>query len=155
MTSDFPTGWSDDDQLLTDLRDATSSEAAPPPAMRDAAIAVFDLQSLDEELELLALTYDSVAHGEVLTRDTAKTLRTMAFESVDAGMRIEVSDRHITGQVWPGGVVVLTLESAAGVSAEVTTDGYGFFTFNRPRPGFIRIRSDLPDRTLSTGWFQL
>ncbi len=56
---DPTTGNESDDALLEELREALRAERTTPEQLMEAARAAFDWRHLDEELELLTLSYDS------------------------------------------------------------------------------------------------
>lgn len=142
-----------DAQLLAELR-ATVIRTDPVPArVTEAAIAAFDLRSLDAELaELIA---DSAVDAGALVRGGAET-RLVSFANPRMSIEFEVAStdgaRRLIGQVVGARSGPMELDHRAGVLL-VHPDELGRFVVDAVAPGPVRLRCGLADGgTVSTSW---
>jgi hypothetical protein len=144
--------WSDDDELMQDL--AAALRPTPvEPRMIDAARAAFAWRTVDADLELATLLYDSHLDGSAAVRGPAPGApRALVFRSGRLGVEIELSDAGIEGQLIPPEPGVVRLLTVAGAQAETTADEVGCFTFAHRRRGPIRIEGVLATGTFATQW---
>ena len=93
--------WTEDEQLMCDLREALR----PVPAtgeIIDAALATFAWRTVDADLELAALLYDSDLDQALLVRGPlSSSPRTLIFGHGELRVDVEVSDAGIQGQLIP------------------------------------------------------
>lgn len=150
------TEWYDNDEsLLSELRTALAGPGPAPQRMVDAARGAFAWRGIDEELELLALAYDSaLEEGAVVRAAVAPATRTLVFEGDGLSLEVEVGS-GIVGQLIPpqaGRVVVLNQE---GVLAVGDADSTGCFRLPRPDGGPVRFRCESAGGTRTTDWLPL
>ena len=148
--------WSGDDALFQELKEAVSGPGEVADRMLDAAKAAFTWRTVDTELELLALAYDSALHDEALVRGAALAgPRVLIFEGESISLGVEVGTQVLTGQLVPAQPGHVTLMTPHGWVGETEGDDAGFFLLARPSPGPVRLRCHTADSELITDWVPL
>jgi hypothetical protein len=146
-----PRWWTDDDELLAELRTAVHSRAAVPQAMLDAALAAFTWRAVDAELA--ELLYDSLVDEPLAVTRSASDTRILAFQGDHIGAEIEISEDAVRGQLLPpqpGRVVLLT---ADGHEYPATADEVGCFTVPTVPSSPFRLRCGTAgDAPIVTDW---
>jgi hypothetical protein len=147
--------WNDDDDLMRDVRQAL--RPAPVDArILEAARAALSWRTVDAELELIGIFYDSHLDEAALVRGhTPGTPRTLVFHGDDLGVEIEVSDTGIEGQLIPPGPGEVILLTADGTRATVTADQVGCFTFTPALRGPVRLDCSLGAHRFVTEWITI
>lgn len=150
-----PTQWDrSDDDLMGELREAVAEARSVPPDLLEAAKAAFTWKTVDEELEMLALSYDSAMADAALVRGgTAE--RMLVFESEDLTIELEVGDEVVMGQVVPTRPGRAILEDPRGTLQETEADDGGFFLFRRPTTSPVRVKWIADDTRVVTEWVPL
>lgn len=147
---------SSDDKLFQELKDAVAGPGHMADRMRDAAEAAFTWRTVDVELELLALSYDSSLDDAALVRgDTLTAPRTLIFEGEAITVGVEVGNDVLTGQIVPAQPGHVTLMTPQGWFGETESDDAGFFLLARPSPGPIRLECHTVIAHLVTDWVPL
>ncbi|MFI7061817.1 hypothetical protein ACIBL3_12595 [Kribbella sp. NPDC050124] len=150
--------WSDDDQLLEQLRDALSTARELPAGFVEVGKAAYAWRTIDAELA--ALTYDSAWDAEelTLTRAESAVLRTLTFSSDALTIELELTPHEVLGQISPPqrGTARLATESLGTDVDDVGTapiDDLGFFIV-RPAPNhpFRLVCQTAAGVTVLTGW---
>jgi len=145
-----------DDALETALRDAADRFDPVPPALRWAAVAAFELRSLDAELA--ALAFDSAQ--ELATVRGPSGLRLLTFAAGERTIELELSPgdagRRVVGQIFPVGPDRLEVQrpDTDADPIEVPVDPLGRFTATLT-PGPFRLRCRWPGEVptaLVTEW---
>ncbi|MEJ3743184.1 hypothetical protein WEI85_07850 [Actinomycetes bacterium KLBMP 9797] len=148
-----------DDVLLDELRAAYGGAPADtvPPEFVAAGIAAFAWRTVDAELALFELVFDSAVDAELATRSgAAADVRILTFQVDDVTVEIEVSGAGIVGQITPANGWRVRLETVAAVSDEATTDAVGCFVLPPPPPaGPARLHLQAGPRALATPWTPL
>jgi hypothetical protein len=148
--------WDDDDQLLDDLRGASRGLPLPPPEFVAAAQAAWTWRTIDAELALATLRYDSAADPGLLTRTrSGGSARTLAFAGDDVTIELELTDAGVAGQVSPGGVGQVVTESTAGGGATATVDEIGCFLLATPPAGPFRLCARGVGYAVVTDWISV
>jgi hypothetical protein len=151
-----PTQWDrSDDDLMGELKEALEEARSVPPDLLEAAKAAFTWRTVDEELEMLALSYDSAMADTALVRGVGSPERMLVFESEDLTMEIEVGEEVLMGQVvptWPGRAI---LEDPQGPLQETEADDGGFFLFRRPTTSPVRVKWIAGETRVVTAWVPL
>jgi hypothetical protein len=148
-----PPRWDDDDQLLTDLGAALGGAASAPPEFAEAARAALTWRTVDAELVLAELVFDSAADADLLARTRSRgPARTLAFQGSGVTVEIELTEAGIAGQVSPAHGGQVTGERADGVFGRAAIDEIGCFLLESPPPGPIRLRAQTGRFNLVTGW---
>ncbi len=146
----------DDDALEAIVKDALADADTPtiPEAQKErmlrAARAAYVWRTVDEELERLSLTPETVLEESVRAPDSAQV---MEFRGDNLTLELELSATSIVGQLYPthsGGTVTFT--PAAGSPVVVSSDDMGCFTISRPVRGPFRLRCDIADSSVVTDW---
>ncbi len=145
-----------DDSLLSELREALHNPDPVPPRIVDAAKAAFSWRSVDDELELMLLVYDSLTEdGAVVRSSFTSAPRTLVFEAGALCLEVEVGSDDIMGQLIPPQSAQVTIIMAAGTFAETDADETGCFQISRPTGGPVRVRCTTAATSLVTDWMPL
>jgi hypothetical protein len=148
--------WDDDDALLADLR-AAMSEAPPVPAeFTAAARGALAWRTVDADLFLAELAFDSSVHSELATRAAAGTgTRMLVFDGGGYRVEAEISTDGIIGQVTPADGGRVSCQTAAGTHDETSLDELGCFELTVPPRGPVRLHVESAGRTVATAWVNL
>lgn len=149
-----PNMWDmSDDSLMDELKAAVRGPSTVPDHLLEAGRAAFAWRGVDEELELLTLSYDSSLAEPVAVRGPAVTTeRIMVFESEDVTMTLEIGGQVLMGQVVPARPDRVTLEDANGAVDETEADNSGFFLLRRPAAGPVRLKWHADGSAVVTEW---
>ena len=91
-------GGYDDEALLADLGEAWRDVAPVAAALTTRAQAAFSWRTVDADLELAALHFDSAAHSGVSSRAPEGAARVLVFSSTPLTVELEVlPDQHEIG----------------------------------------------------------
>jgi hypothetical protein len=127
-----------------------------PDEFVTAALGALAWQSIDVDLAVAELTFDSVWDTELATRTgTANSIRTLAFDGGGVSVEIEITAAGITGQLTPAVDARVGCQTAAGTFDETTTDAVGCFVLRPPPSGPMRMHLRYGDRTAATSWICL
>jgi hypothetical protein len=99
-----------DDDLMKILKQALTIAEGEEARLLAAAKAAFTWRTLDEELELLSLSYDSAMFEAAVVRsDHHQPSRMLVFENDDLVLQLEAHSDVLMGQLIPpcAGTVVL------------------------------------------------
>ncbi|GEA89098.1 hypothetical protein [Cellulomonas cellasea] len=142
--------WTDDDELLADLR-AALGRATPASARElEGARAAFTWRTVDAELA--TLSYDSLLDDRVLVRGAATAPRSLVFDAPDLTVELEVTGERLVGQLVPPGPGDVVLQTADGRESPVPADDAGCFSVAAPPGTRIRLRCTTPSATVVTDW---
>ncbi|MET8153916.1 hypothetical protein ACIBSW_37550 [Actinoplanes sp. NPDC049668] len=149
--------WDDDPALVADLREALAPREALPPDFAAAARAAFAWRTVDEDLFLAELAFDSLApQGALATRASATGTRLLVFDG--GGYRIDAEiDEYgdAIGQVSPASGGTVCCQTPDGTFAEAPIDESGCFCVPTPAAGAVRLRLRAGGRPVSTDWINL
>ena len=155
--STVPDIW-DDEELLDALREALAERRAVPPEFVEAAKNAFAWRSIDIDVELAELTYDSSrdAEPEPSTRAETASIRALTFTSAHLTLELEVTHDSLLGQIVPAQAGTIKVQLRDGAETTVPADRIGRFTI-RPIPaGEFRLHCKTSaDTDALTGWFTL
>jgi len=147
----------DDEQLLAELGAALRS--AGPITDDDLARGKesFTWRTVDDDLALAELVYDSSIQERLLVRDgeIVPGGRTLIFEGDAMSVEIDATADVLTGRIVPPGRADLTLMTVTGPGGETTADDMGCFVLAAPPPGPVRLHCRTPTTRLVTGWIRL
>ena len=148
--------WEDDLALLADLSAALEGAAPAPEEFVVAALGALAWRSIDADLALAELTFDSARDPAraIRTRSHAAA-RTLAFSGGGVSVDVEVTAAGITGQVIPAGAGRVSCQTAAGTFDETTTDAVGCFVLRAPSTGPVRLHVRSGGRAVATSWICL
>lgn len=145
--------WDASDERLMEELEAAVSPVQVPERLLDLAKAAFVWHNVDEELELLALCFDSSMEDAALVRRPAHAApRALVFEGRNLGLEVEVTNEGVTGQLIPPGYGHVSLITPGGPFAETDTDETGCFLLARPLAGPVRLKCQTLDSSLVTEW---
>ena len=144
--------WNDDDELMRDVAAALRQPAADPQILA-AARGAFAWRTVDEDLGLLRMFYDSYLETEATVRDTgAAQGRLLAFQTEGFGVEIEVRDSSIEGQLIPPQPGEITLVTVDGSVASATAVDVGCFTLPASPRVPMRLQCATGTGRLTTEW---
>ena len=146
--------WDDDQHLLDDLSDALR-EARHASAIAAYGRGAYSWRTIDEDLLLASLSFDSSLEQAQQHRSGAGDERVLVFTASPLSVELEVRPGHIAGQIIPPGAGEVRVEVADGVTFHVEANDAGFFTLPGAVRGLIRLRCDTPLARLVTDWVRL
>jgi hypothetical protein len=130
---------SDDDALLTAVKEALREQSDVPASFVDAGVASYAWHNIDAELA--ALTYDSSQDmlAGASTRAEPAELRNLTFDANHLTIELEIISDRLHGQVIPPerGTVELRREDGSVATAEINDVGY--FTATPVPTGTFRL----------------
>lgn len=146
----------DDDTLLAELRVALREPREVPEEFLAAARSAFTWRTIDAELAVAELVFDSATDPEPagLTRSSGSA-RTLTFRNGPVVIEIEVTAAGVTGQLSPARGGRVTLRTMDGAYDQATVDALGFFTLRTPPPGPVRIYASVGEHAIATSWVSL
>lgn len=143
----------DDDSLLAELGEALEAAGEVTDEMRRVAVAAYTWRSIDDELALATLVFDSDLDQARLVRDAeSQPVRHMFFERGDFAVELEISHDGLLGQLAPpeSGEVVVQLRD--GQQVLVTADDLGLFSLSPAPTQPFRLRATVAGTRLVTDW---
>lgn len=147
--------WDDDEELLGDI--AAAMREVGPAARRVAAAAegLYTWRTVDQELFLASLSFDSSTHHASAVRGDAGDTRMLVFDAAPLSVELEVSADRITGQIIPPGPGEIVVEAECGPPVRLAADEHGFFVVTGLPTGRIRVRCDTATSRVVTDWVEL
>jgi hypothetical protein len=157
--------WDDDEAVLAELAVALRPAAGLVEEVAAQGRGIYALRTLDDDLLLAELSFDSRRHGLGALRGAPEvtgnrsdsgdtTPRVMVFEAAPLAVELEVEADRVVGQIVPAGPGQVFIETAVA-TIQVEADELGFFVLPPLPPGPVRLRCDTDTGRLRTGWFQL
>lgn len=147
--------WDDDENLLGDLTEAVGEAASLAPSVAAAGAGAFAWRTVDTDLLLASLSFDSSLEHSLELRAEADDSRVLVFTATPLTVELEVLADRVVGQIVPPGRGEVRMESADGVTLEVEADDAGFFRLPGAPRGPVRLRCDTPTGRLVTDWVRL
>lgn len=146
-----------DDQFIDEIRAALAEAELVPDGAEEMARAVFELEGIDRELELLTLLYDSSRELADETRGDAGSVaaRYLTFQRELLTLEVEIGPDAVLGQVVPAQPATISLSTPAGAVSVSETDEVGAFYFERPESDGIRLTCTTPTSRLRTTWISM
>ena len=145
-----------DDELMLELKEAVAGERLAPDRLVEAAKAAFEWRNVDDELELLSLSYDSSLADPVGVRGPGTTApRMLVFDGEHVTIELELGADVLMGQVVPADSGRIILDCADGRVDEADTDDAGVFLLRRPARGPVRLRCQHRDGAVVTEWMPI
>lgn len=146
----------DDRELLAELGAALRSAGPITENALARGRASFTWRTVDEDLALAELVYDSAIQERTLVRgEPVPGGRTLIFEGDTLSVEVDASAEVLTGRVVPPGRADLSLMTATGPAGETTADDMGCFSLAAPPSGPVRLLCRTPTTRLVTDWIQL
>jgi hypothetical protein len=146
------TDLSDDDVLMTAVRDAISDDDAVTDRRRAAAQAAFSWRTVD--LELMELLHDSALDAGAAVRGVGET-RHLTFGRDGLTVELEVSGGTLHGQVLPAQSADLVLQRHDAGGSTLQSDSAGFFRIEGITAGPIRLVVAAAGIRVATPWVTL
>lgn len=147
--------WQDDEELVAGFARATRSAPVPEPVLR-AARAAFERRRQEAAHVLARLGYDSVLDDEFVMRTgESDDRRIVTFDSQTLSVEIELSTDRLVGQLVPPMAAEVELVSATATIGRTTADDMGCFALERPPPGAVQFRCQVPGGLVVTDWVLL
>lgn len=148
--------WDEDELLLADLKAAVSAAPEVPEHLLRAAKAVWTWRTVDEELALASLRFDSRLQpvGGLRSGEDEQSW-TMVFDWPALSIEVEVLPGRLVGQLVPPLTGDVRLLTAAGEYAAATTDEVGSFVLDRPASGPVRLVCQAGNVQGQTDWLTL
>ncbi|MEU7994821.1 hypothetical protein AB0B83_05715 [Micromonospora sp. NPDC049060] len=145
-----------DDALLAELRAALRDSGPVPEEFLAAALAAFSWRTVDAELALAELTFDSVCDPEPAgpTR-SAGSARTLTFRTGAVVVEIELTPTGIVGQLSPARGGRVAARTAVGPYEEVPVDAVGYFSMGVPPAGPVQFCARTAGYAVATAWVTL
>jgi hypothetical protein len=135
-----------DELLLAELAAVLRPETVPPPAVLDAAAALWTWRTVDAELA--RLEYDSLLDDGPMIVRAGRQPRLLTFTAGRLTVEVEVDDtpraRRLVGQLVPAAAAELELCGATG-RWSARADEYGRFVLDlpdRPERLSLQVRLD-------------
>jgi hypothetical protein len=142
----------DDDALLAELK-AALDRAQHPRQEKLTADARDAFSFLAVSDEFAALVFDSLWEDELETTSRAATaIRSLAFESPDLSLEVEISTDAVVGQLSPAAVTRIEAEWADGTRRTVESDEFGTFRLDPGGSGPVRFRLGPVAAAVVTDW---
>ena len=172
-------GWAGDDALFTALTAALRPvvKAVDGVKLIDEVAAqgrgVYEWRTVDDDLLLAQLSFDSQTHQGMALRETVTLRETMTmrehddvddeatgprvvvFEAAPLSIELEVTPERVIGQIVPPGPGRGSIETTTSLTLQVTADEFGFFELPPLPPGPMRVRCDTETGRLRTDWITL
>ena len=147
-------GW-DDEALLADLGAAWREVAPMAAALTTRAQAAYSWRTVDQDLELAALHFDSAAEAATTGRDPDGAPRVLVFSSTPLSMELEVLPDQLVGQLVPPSAADVVVETETGTATHVRSDERGYFVVSPLPASPLRLRCDTATGRLVTDWVSL
>jgi len=153
MTTPLP---ADDNQLLMELGEALRSAGPITNDDLGRARAAYTWRTVDDELALAALVYDSSIQDRPLVRGEAVPGgRTLIFEGEAVSVEVDATPDALLGRVVPPGRADISLFSVDGTISETTADDMGSFVLTTAPSGPVRFLCRTATMRLITDWVRL
>jgi hypothetical protein len=144
--------WSDDAELIGDLREALRPTPVEQKVI-DAAWAAFAWGRADPDIELAELLYDSFLDEAAPVRGPlASAPRALVFGRGPLRVELELSEGGIEGQLVPPEPGTVRLVTLAGAAAETAADAVGCFSFHTQARKPFRLSCTSAAGHLDTEW---
>ncbi|MGC4807905.1 hypothetical protein [Micromonospora sp. DT233] len=146
----------DDDALTIELGAALWDTGPVPEEFLTAARAAFAWRTVDAELAIAELIFDSACDAEPAgpTRSGGST-RTLSFRAGPVVLEVEVSEAGIVGQLCPPRGGRVTARTATGAYDESPVDEVGFFSLAAAPSGPVRLSARADGYAIATDWVSL
>jgi hypothetical protein len=149
-------GWDDDERLLGELAQALRETESLARTVAEHGHAALSWRTIDEELLLASLTFDSSLEPVPQTRaEQPDEARVLVFTSTPLSMELEVLPDQVVGQILPPAAGEILIETSDGAEYRITADESGFFELPSLPDGPVRLRCDTPTGRVVTDWVRL
>ena len=151
-----PGGDADEDErLLRELGEALRAVEGDVDRVAALGRGSFTWRTLDTDLLLASLTFDSQLTPERANTRAEDGVRTLVFTTQLRSVEVEVLPDRLVGQFVPPAAGDVRIEGDGGVLAEVEVDDLGFFVVEPVPRGIVRLRCSTASARLVTDWVRL
>jgi hypothetical protein len=147
--------WDDDDQLFEDLAAAVRATEPLAHTIAEHAEGALSWRTIDDDLLLASLTFDSLLASAAEVRADASADRVLVFTSTPLSVELEVVRSEVVGQILPPSAADVRVETADGTRYDIVVDESGFFELPTLPAGAMRLRCDTATGRVVTDWVQL
>jgi hypothetical protein len=147
--------WDDDQRLMDDLIEAIQAAGPISGTVADHAQSAWCWRTVDEELLVASLSFDSLDEPVGVLRAAPGEPRTLVFTAAPLSIELEINARGVLGQVVPPGEGEITVEGSDGTVVGTMADDLGFFVFPTIPQGPVRLRCETATGRLVTHWVRL
>lgn len=147
------TDWTDDEVLMTALRDAVADDDAVTDRRRQAAQAAFEWRTID--FELMELLHDSALEVGAGVRSAGDTARRLTFGRDGLTIEVEVDHGVLHGQVLPAQTAEMVMQRHDAGGHTLQADSAGFFRMDGVADGPIRLVVAAAGIRVATPWVML
>jgi hypothetical protein len=147
--------WDDDEDLLAGIAAARREVEPTDQRVAAAAAGLYTWRTVDQDLFLASLSFDSSTHPTGAVRDGAGAGRVLVFDAAPLSVELEVFADRITGQIVPPGPGEILVEAEDGPPIRLSADEHGFFVATGLPRGRIRVRCDTATGRVVTDWVVL
>lgn len=145
-----------DDQLLTELGSALRSVEPITDQELAAARGAFAWRTVDDDLALATLVFDSSIEQRPLVRgEPVAGGRTLVFEADTVSVEVDATPDAVLGRVVPPGRAEVSLLGTEGPLRRTTADDMGSFALGAAPPGPVRFLCRTATTRLVTDWVRL
>jgi hypothetical protein len=148
-------GGDGDEDLLRELAEALRAVEGDVDRVAALGRGSFTWRTLDSDLLLASLTFDSQLTEELATTRAGNVGRTLVFTTELRSVELEVLPDRLVGQFVPPSPGKVRIEGDGGVLAEVDVDDLGFFVVEPVPRGIVRLQCRTASARLVTDWVRL
>lgn len=146
----------DDDQLLGELGEALRSAGPINDDDLAQAMGAFAWRTIDDELALAALVYDSsIQERELVRGESAPGERKLIFEADTVSVEVDATPDALIGRIVPPGRADISLLTSHGAVGETTADDMGSFMLSSAPSEPVRLLCRTATARLVTDWIRL
>jgi len=145
----------DDERLLRELAEALADPGDLLPLLVRQGYEIFGWRTVEAELALASLDFDSRLVEPLEVRSQGEELRLLVFNAAPLSVELEVSRQRVTGQIVPPSRGCVVVETTAGPLVRVEADDVGFFRLPALGEGPVRLRCETGTSRLVTDWVRL
>jgi hypothetical protein len=148
-------GGDGDERLLRELAEALRAVEGDVDRVAAIGRGSFTWRTLDTDLLLASLTFDSQLTQDVVTTRAGDGARTLVFTTELRSVEVEVLPDRLVGQFVPPSAGNVRIEGDVGVLADVEVDDLGFFVVEPVPRGIVRLLCTTTSTRLVTDWVRL
>jgi hypothetical protein len=144
-----------DEHLLRELAEALRAVEGDVDRVEALGLGSFTWRTLDTDLLLASLTFDSHLAGELETTRAGEDVRTLVFTNELRSVEVEVLPDRLVGQFVPPMAGEVRIEGGDGLVAMADVDDLGFFVVEPVPRGVVRLQCSTASTRLVTEWVRL
>jgi hypothetical protein len=141
--------------LLRELAEALRAVEGDVDRVEALGRGSFTWRTLDTDLLLASLTFDSHLAGELETTRAGDGGRTLVFTNELRSVEVEVLADRLVGQFIPPTAGEVRVEGDGGVLAIAPVDDVGFFVVEPVPRGVVRLQCRTASTRMVTEWVKL